>query len=132
MGRYKKDRPLSELPQSLFQYGVDNKTNEIGVVHEVLKNLVLEGRIVTMETMDALLTQREVAKDILDGGGEYVWRICNDSQREPGKASGWYDDVKTVFEGPYSHLLKKSSAQTLDMGHGRFIRIEERYIITLQ
>ena len=35
------------------------------------------------------------------------------------------DDVKTVFDGPYSHLLQKSSAQTLDMGHGR---IEERYL----
>ena len=27
------------------------------------------------------------------------------------------DDVKTVFYGPYSHLLQKSSAETLDMDH---------------
>jgi hypothetical protein len=33
------------------------------------------------------------------------------------------DDVKTVFHGPFSHLLEKSSSQTLDLGHGR---IEER------
>jgi predicted transposase YbfD/YdcC len=33
------------------------------------------------------------------------------------------DDVKTVFDGPCSHLLSKSSANTLDVGHGR---IEER------
>ena len=57
------------LGLTLAQCGVDRKTNEIGVVHEVLKSLVLEGRIVTM---DALLTQRKVARDILDGGGDYV------------------------------------------------------------
>ena len=31
-----------ELGLTLAQSGVDKKTNEIGVVHEVLKNLVLE------------------------------------------------------------------------------------------
>jgi predicted transposase YbfD/YdcC len=35
------------------------------------------------------------------------------------------DDVKTVFEGPCSHLLSMSSAKTLDVGHGR---IEERHL----
>jgi predicted transposase YbfD/YdcC len=105
-----------ELGLTLAQSGVDKKTNEIGVVHEVLKNLVLEGRIVTM---DALLTQRKVAKDILDGGGDYVM-IVKENQHK------LLDDVKTVFHGPYSHLLEKSSDETLDVGHGR---IEERRLI---
>jgi predicted transposase YbfD/YdcC len=104
-----------EVGLTLAQSGVDSKTNEIGVVHEVLMNLVLEGRIVTM---DALLTQREVAKDILEGGGDYVM-IAKENQPK------LLDDVKTVFDGPFSHLLEKSSAETLDIGHGR---IEERSI----
>ena len=75
---------------TLGQCGVDSKTNEIGVVHEILKNLVLEGRVVTM---DALLTQRHVAEDILDGGGDYVM-IVKENQEN------LLDDVKTVFHGP--------------------------------
>jgi len=105
-----------ELGLTLAQCGVDSKTNEIGVVHEVLRNVVLEGRIVTM---DALLTQRDVARDILEGGGDYVMIVKDNQER-------LLDDVKTVFHGPYSHLLEKSSAQTLDMGHGR---IEERHLV---
>jgi predicted transposase YbfD/YdcC len=104
-----------KLGLTLAQSGVDSKTNEIGVVHEVLKNLVLEGRIVTM---DALLTQRKVAQDILDGGGDYVM-IAKENQQK------LLDDVKTAFYGPCSHLLEKESAETLDVGHGR---IEERSI----
>ena len=57
------------LGLTLRQQGVDAKTNEIPVAVAVLRGLVLEGRIVTM---DALLTQREVARAILDGGGDYV------------------------------------------------------------
>jgi predicted transposase YbfD/YdcC len=101
---------------TLTQTGVDKKTNEIGVVHEVLKNLVLEGRVVTM---DAFLTQREVAKDILDGGGDYVMIV---KENQPSLL----DDVKTVFDGPFSQMLDKESAETLDIGHGR---IEERRLI---
>jgi predicted transposase YbfD/YdcC len=100
---------------TLAQCGVDSKTNEIGVVHEVLKNLVLGGRVVTM---DALLTQRHVAEGILEGGGDYVM-IVKDNQQK------LLDDVSTVFHGPCSHLLEKTTHETLDIGHGR---IEERHL----
>ena len=53
----------------LGQAGVPDKTNEIGAASAFLLTLVLEGRIVTA---DALLTQREVAQTILDGGGDYL------------------------------------------------------------
>src|SRR5262249_23157294 len=54
---------------TLAQQAVDDKTNEIPVAVEVLRHLVLEGRIVTM---DALLTQRQIAQQIVDAGGDYV------------------------------------------------------------
>jgi hypothetical protein len=54
------------LGLTLFQEAVSDKTNEIGAVQTVLKALVLEGRIVTM---DALLTQKDVARDIRAKGG---------------------------------------------------------------
>lgn len=104
-----------ELGLTLAQSGVESKTNEIGMVSEVLKNLLLEGRVVTM---DALHTQRETAKTILEAGGEYVM-VAKENQ------SKLLDEVKTTFQGPYSHLLEKTTSETLDIGHGR---LEERTI----
>ena len=54
------------LGLTLYQQAVDDKTNEIGAVEQVLGALVLEGRVVTV---DALLTQKTVAQAILDKGG---------------------------------------------------------------
>jgi hypothetical protein len=54
------------LGLTLTQEAVSDKTNEIGAVQQVLRALVLEGRVVTM---DALLTQKEVAQTIVAKGG---------------------------------------------------------------
>ena len=54
------------LGLTLGEQAVDAKTNEIGEVQQLLHLLLLEGRVVTM---DALLTQKEVAKTILEKGG---------------------------------------------------------------
>jgi hypothetical protein len=54
------------LGLTLFQCGVSDKTNEIGAVQEVLQALVLEGRVVTV---DALLTQKDIAEQIVSLGG---------------------------------------------------------------
>jgi hypothetical protein len=54
------------LGLTVCQKAVAEKTNEIGAVETVLAALVLEGRIVTV---DALLTQKQVAQSILSKGG---------------------------------------------------------------
>jgi hypothetical protein len=54
------------LGLTLHQKAVPHKTNEIGAVQDVLQALVLEGRVVTV---DALLTQRDVAATIVEKGG---------------------------------------------------------------
>ena len=59
-----------------------------------------------------------VAEDILEGGGDYVMIVKENQQK-------LLDDVKTVFHGPCSHLLKMSSEETVDTGHGR---IEGRHL----
>src|SRR6266478_7394006 len=61
---------------TLAQQAVDAKTNEITQVETMLRQLVLTGRILTM---DALLTQRHVAQTIGDAGGDYVM-IVKDNQ----------------------------------------------------
>jgi len=103
------------LGMTLAQCSVDSKTNEIGAISEVLKSLVLQGRIITV---DALLTQKKVSQDIIEGGGDYVM-VVKENQ------NSLLDDVKTVFDGLCTHLLRKWSGQTTDSGHGR---IEERFL----
>ena len=57
------------LGLTLGQVAVDAKTNEIGAAPELLRGLVLEGRVFTM---DALLSQRAIAHTLVDAGAHYV------------------------------------------------------------
>jgi predicted transposase YbfD/YdcC len=101
---------------TLAQQAVDDKTNEITAVEPLLCQLVLEGRIVTM---DALLTQRHVAQTIVDKGGDYVM-IVKDNQPQ------LRDDIELVFALPPAGD-RQEAARTVDIGHGR---IEQRNITT--
>jgi predicted transposase YbfD/YdcC len=103
------------LGLTLAQSSIDSKTNEIGGIGELLKSLVIEGRIITV---DALLTQRKVSQEIIDGHGDYVM-IVKENQK------ALMNDVKTVFDGPCTHLLRKWSDETIGIGHGR---IEKRFL----
>lgn len=57
-----------ELGLCLGQEGVDLKENEIVAMKRLVKDLVLKGRIVTM---DALLTQKDIALAIVKKGGTF-------------------------------------------------------------
>ena len=57
------------LGLTLAQQAVGDKTNEMPVGLEWLRQVVLEGRVVTME---ALLTPRQMAQQIVEAGGDYV------------------------------------------------------------
>ncbi len=48
---------------------VDEKSNEITAIPELLEVLELSGCVVTI---DAMGTQKSIAERIIDGGGEYV------------------------------------------------------------
>jgi len=78
------------LQQTLGQVAVDDKTNEIPLAPTLLANLLLRGRVVTM---DALLTQREIAQTVLDGGGDDVM-VVKDNQPTVAAA------IRTVFRSP--------------------------------
>lgn len=54
------------LGLTLYQHAVDDKTNEITAIEEVLSHLILEGRVITV---DALLTQKSIAASIRQKGG---------------------------------------------------------------
>jgi predicted transposase YbfD/YdcC len=54
---------------TLAQQAVDDKTHEIPGALDLLCHLVREGRIMTM---DALLTQRQLAQPMVAARGDYV------------------------------------------------------------
>ena len=56
-----------KLAGTLFQISVESKTNEISAIQEIFKKMNLENKIATM---DALLTQTEIAKTIIHYIGE--------------------------------------------------------------
>ena len=67
---------LSCMSQTLgiviSQVGVEDETNEITKVEELLEGLVLEGKVVTA---DALLTQRSIAESVIKSGGDYLFVV---------------------------------------------------------
>jgi predicted transposase YbfD/YdcC len=101
---------------TLTQHAVDDKTNEITAVETVLEQLVLEGRIVTM---DALLTQRRVAQTIVAKGGDYVMIV---KENQPQLRA----DIALVCTLPPIGD-RQDTVRTVDIGHGR---IEPRQVTT--
>jgi predicted transposase YbfD/YdcC len=101
---------------TLMQQAVAAKTNELKEVETVLGQIVWTGRIVTM---DALLTQRQVAQTMVEAGGDYVMSV-KDNQPQL-KA-----DIALVFTLPPVGD-RQESVRTVDIGHGR---IETRNLTT--
>lgn len=100
------------LAITLAQIAVPDKTNEIGTTRDLLVNLVMTGRVFTA---DALLTQRDIARIILEGKSEYVF-VVKRNQRS------LYRDIKLLFDAPPQMGFVTDVAETVDMGHGRVER----------
>jgi predicted transposase YbfD/YdcC len=100
------------------QQAVAEKTNEITAVETVLSQLVLTGRVVTM---DALLTPTAVAQTIVDAGGDDVMVV---TAHQPQLRA---DIALICAEPPVGD--HQETAETIDRGHGR---IEPRRFTTRQ
>lgn len=105
------------LGVTLRQLGVDDKTNEIGTMTEFLVDMVMEGRVFTM---DALLTQREIAQTIIDGRGDYVMIV---KENQPTL----YADLQFLFAEPGAAPFIHDQITVPNKGHGR---IEQRTLCT--
>ena len=96
----------------LAQQKVDAKSNEITAIPKLLDLLDLKGQIITI---DAMGTQKAIAKQIIDSEGDYVLAL-------KGNQGTLNDDVRLFLETE----LKKSSSTVIDdhyeeadKGHGR-------------
>ena len=99
---------------TLAQIAVADKTNEIGAVLDLLSKLVVEGHVFTT---DALLTQRELAREILERDGDFLFIVKRNQPR-------LYEDIEFLFEPPLPLLKGETwpTAESVDVGHGRIER----------
>ena len=94
------------------QLAVDEKTNEITAVPELLELLDIEGTIITA---DAISCQKEIVKKISEKGADYVIGLKDNQCTLCQEAEEYF---KSALETPqfYPHV---NSTETYDKGHGR-------------
>ena len=101
---------------SLLQKTVDNKTNEIPAVKELIDMLDVKGMIITV---DAMHCQKETAEKIVNNGGDYVLQL-------KANQKGFYDDVYAMFDDKYMDETDKNCEyeiyKTEEKSHGRIER----------
>jgi len=96
----------------LTQGKVDDTSNEIGALPDILSRLMLAGAIVSI---DAIGCQKDIARQIKEQGGEYVLSLKGNQ----GKLA---QDVEHHFECAERDqfvLLDHDAHTTVDGGHGR-------------
>lgn len=111
---------IREIGLSMGEVKVDDKSNEITAIPELLDLLDIEGATITI---DAIGTQADIVNKIVNKGGHYVLPV-KDNQRILKK------EIKSKFDS-YNNLLGNPEVfhkSTVDKDHGR---IEEReYYLT--
>lgn len=96
----------------LGQVKVNEKSNEITAIPQLLKVLEIKGCIVTIDAMGA---QKEIAKQIIEQGGDYVLSL-------KGNQSNIHKDVEQLFEWGRKTKFRDIPHEfhrTVDGGHGR-------------
>jgi predicted transposase YbfD/YdcC len=103
----------------LGQVKVNEKSNEITAVPELLRVLQLKGAIVTL---DAMGCQKEIAAKIIDKQADYVLAL-------KGNHATVHEEVRTFFEDAVppcalecadtAHKDRMDFHQTIEKGHGR-------------
>lgn len=92
----------------LGQLKVDDKSNEITAIPELLNLLVLKGCIVTI---DAMGCQREIASAIISGEADYILAL-----------KGNQGNLLEQTEDSFRFLEVQSVSEETDAGHGRVER----------
>jgi predicted transposase YbfD/YdcC len=97
---------------SIAQVAVDSKGNEITAIPEVLKLVELCGAVVTI---DAMGCQAEIARAIVDGGGDYILAVKGN---QPTLHDGIVEHVLEHMEDDFARA-DVSRHETKEKGHGR-------------
>jgi predicted transposase YbfD/YdcC len=100
----------TENKLSLGQVVVDEKSNEITAIPELLRVLELSGAVVTI---DAMGCQKEIADLIREGGGDYVLAV---KQNQPTLCGQVEEAIGVGLEQDAAVI---DEHQTVEAGHGR-------------
>ncbi len=102
---------------SLGQITVDEKSNEIPAVRELIDIIDVKGTVVTA---DAMHCQKETAEKIIANKGDYVLQL-------KANQGNFYEEVKAMFDNKYMDTADKDceyeTYSTIEKSHGR---IEKR------
>ena len=79
---------LSDIGISIGQVKVDDKSNEITAIPELLDLIYIKGKIITI---DAIGTQEDIANKIVKLKGNYILKVKNNQK-------DLRDDIKTYFD----------------------------------
>jgi len=91
---------------------VDEKSNEITAIPELLKLLAIAGCIVTI---DAIGTQTSIAQTIIEAGADYVLSVKENQGH-------LFEDISVLFAVDQAQEFKYASFEhekTTNKGHGR-------------
>jgi predicted transposase YbfD/YdcC len=106
---------------TLGQVAVDAKSNEITAIPQLLQILELHGAIVTI---DAMGCQKEIAHQIVEGGGDYVLAV---KDNQPTLHAELQRHFESVHDESARGVIIRSHV-THDVAHGR---TEKRhYVVT--
>ena len=98
----------------LAQVKTHDKSNEITAVPQLLKMLDLAGCVVTA---DAMSCQKDIARQIVEQGGDYVLAL---KQNQPTL----HDDARRLFEHALEHRFADLAHQSfcqVEKSHGRIV-----------
>ena len=110
----------SEHGIALGQVATEEKSNEITAIPQLLNQIELTKAVITI---DAMGCQKDIARDIVTGGGDFVIAV-KDNQPKLAEAIGAL--VEKHLEGELE-ALKHRSYETNERGHGR--RDERLYFV---
>jgi len=99
----------------LGQLATDEKSNEITAIPRLLKLIDVSNAVVTI---DAMGCQKNIAKTIVDEGGDYVLQL-------KGNQGGLHDETVQLFDQCLRDDclgIEHTTARTMDKGHGRIER----------
>jgi predicted transposase YbfD/YdcC len=89
----------------LGQLRVNEKSNEITAIPELLKSLFIKGSLISI---DAMGCQEDIAECIIEGKGDYLLAVKNNQH-------SLYQNIEDSFR----FLKTASHDETIDAGHGR-------------
>jgi predicted transposase YbfD/YdcC len=107
----------SEQGIALGQIATEEKSNEITAIPELIDQIDVQGAVVTI---DAMGCQKEIAKKIKGGGGNYVLAVKDNQPKLHQAIQAYFAEVREDDLWPAPHRCY----ETHETGHGR---IDDRH-----